>query len=358
MTCAKKTSWIVCVVIAFLLSQGLPVTQGQPSISSVTGTISNGSLMTISGTALNSEAKLNWDTFFNSNPNAWSFEGSSPSSDGYGAIGPSGGTYDTNVKILGNRSIRFHTQGAGGNCPTGNLADYNAINPSSGNNTDLWVRVYVRWSLNGGGWPSSHIKMVDSQGPGGVLQFYFNPSNDINGILPRTFQATYNANSTNVSIPSGQLQNNRWYTIEMHWKTTSPQVYAAWVDGTQVINATPSGTSGLDYILFGLINLCGTNSSFNLDHWMDGFAVATSRIYPSAIVEVGNSPTYATAAKNVQPLETISDNQIKFKLDLTNLGSGPYYAWVRNNTQTISSAILLGGSSATPTTPVNLRIVR
>lgn len=85
----------------------------------------NGSQITINGSQLNAEARCNWDGFFSAHPNAWSFEGSTPTADGYGQQGPTGGVYDTAVKILGNKSMRFHAQGASSNCPSGNLEDYN-----------------------------------------------------------------------------------------------------------------------------------------------------------------------------------------------------------------------------------------
>jgi hypothetical protein len=359
MTRVKKSFSTVCAIVSLLLQQGLVQAQSPPTISSTTGSITTGSLVTINGSNLENESKANWDPFFVSNPTAWSFEGSNPVADGYSKIGPDGGTYDSNVTILGNHSIRFHAQGASSNCPIGNLGEYNAIDPPNRNAADLWIRLYARWSLNSGNWPGSHIKMIDSLGPNAAYEFYFNPANDINGNLPFAFQASYQSVSHLANIPSGQLQNNRWYVTEMHWKTTEPQLFAAWIDGTLVHNGTTTGTNGLDYILFGLINLCGTNSAFNLDHWIDGFTIASSRIYPSAMVEVGNSPNYVTATKNVQALETISDNRIVFKANLTNLGSGPYYVWVRNNPQAISSAFALaGGTPQPPPAPVNLRIVR
>jgi len=326
------------------------VAASAPTISSVSGTVQTGQTLTVVGNSLNDEAKSNWDSFFVNNPNAWSFEGSTPSADGYGGIGPSGGAYDTSVKILGNKSMRFSAQGASSNCPTGNLANYNAINPAGGDANEYWVRGYVRWNASGG-WPSSHIKMIDIQGSG--AQYYLQPSSTTNNLLPLQMNAIYDGAGHFVNIPSGRLENNRWYALEIHWKTSSaPYVFDVWLDGTKIVTANPSAQGSMNYLLFGLVNLCGTSSGFSVDHWWDGFAVATSRIYPSAVVEIGDSPNYATATKKYQAPLFISDGEVQVTADLTGLGSGPYYLWVTNNRQERSSAYNLSGGGGDTTPPV------
>jgi hypothetical protein len=311
--------------------------------------------LAISGSNLNNEAKANWDNFFVQNPNAWSFEGSSPSADGYGALGPNGGAYDSTVSILGSRSMKFQAQGTSTSLYDQH-ADYNAINPAGGDANDYWVRAYVRWNLKSGGWPSSHIKMMDIQGSG--PQYYLQPQADASGNMPTSMVAVHDGVSSYNGIPSGPVENNRWYAVEVHWKTDSaPYVYDLWIDGVKTYSANPKARGSMNYMLFGLINACCTNSSFSLDHWFDGLAVARSRIYPSAIVEVGNSSNYATATKRTQALEKISDGQIISKLDLTGLGAGPYYLWVTNNRQERSQPyLLIQGGGIILSSPFNLRI--
>ncbi|MGH8544884.1 MAG: hypothetical protein ACREX3_14900 [Gammaproteobacteria bacterium] len=332
------------LILAALASLPAVTFAATPTITSVNGTVQAGQTLTVVGTNLNNEAKANWDSFFVTNPNAWSFEGASPAGDGFGAIGPKGGVYDSTASILGSKSMKFHVQGAATSLYN-QLGNYNAINPSGGDSNDLWIRAYVRWNNYNSGWPSSHIKMIDSQGSS--LQYYFQPS-PTSGSLPLTMSYKYDGASHSVNIPSGQVQNNRWYAVEIHWKTNAtPYVFDAWIDGVQVVDATPPGQGSLNYILFGIINACCTNSSLSLDHWVDGLAVAKSRIYPSALVEVGNSSNYSTATKRTQELRKISDNQVVLNLNLTNLGSGPYYLWVTNNGQVRSQAYILGGGGGT-----------
>lgn len=327
-----------------------------PTIETVLGTIQSGQVITIAGSNMVDENRTDWDVFFINNPNASSFEGSNPAADGYSAPGgPTGGTYVSNVKLLGNKSMRFHAQGASGTCPGGNLVDYNSIDPAGGDANEYWIRLYARWRLNGGGWPTSHIKMIDSQGSPGFFQLYFQPSANINGNRPTTFNAIHDGASHNVPIPSGQLQNNRWYGIELHWKTAGTNVFEAWIDGVQVYSANPVNEPTLHYLMMGLINLCGTNASFDLEHWWDGFAVSRSRVRLASIIEIGNLPDYAKAIKVYQAPEYLSDTSFQIKVNLTGLGSGPYYLWVTNNRGERSLPFSLSGSTPVPS-PGNVRV--
>jgi hypothetical protein len=327
-------------------------------MNSVLGTIQSGQVLTITGTNMVNEDRTNWDPFFINHPNASSFEGANPSVDGYSAPGgPTGGIYDTSAKLMGNQSFKFHVQGASGNCPVGNLTDYNSIDVTGGlDQNEVWIRLYVRYRLNGGGWPSSHIKMIDSQGSPGFLQYYFQPAADIRGNLPTEFDASHDGVSHYVSIPSGQLQNNRWYGVELHWKTTAPQLYEAWIDGVQVYSANPVQRATLLYIMMAIVNTCGTTAGFNLDHWWDGFAVSKSRVRLATIIEIGNSPDYAKGTRVYQAPESLSDTSSQIKVNLSGLGNGPYYLWVTNNRGERGLPFSLAGGTPVLPPPGNVRV--
>ena len=117
----------------------------------------------------------------------------------------------------------------------------------------------------------------------------------------------------------------------------------------------------MERVLFGMINMCCQGSGFDLTNWIDNFTISTSRIYPSTVVEAGNNPNYDTAAKVYQEPIYLSDNSIQIRLNLSGLGSGPYYLWVKNNKQERSVAYsLTGGDSPSPimlTPPTGLRII-
>lgn len=339
---------IIALLILFLPAIALATT---PTISNVSGTVATGQTLTITGAFMQDEAKTGWDPFFVNNPNAWSFEGASPVADGYSAIGPNDGVYDTANKLIGSKSMKFTVAGQSTNL-FDQHADYNAINPAGGDANEFWVRAYVRWNLVSGGWPSSHIKMIDIQGTN--PQYYFQPDNSATGVLPSKFNATHDSTSHRFNNPSGQIQNNRWYGIEIHWKTNStPYIYDVWIDGALAYSANPVAQGGMNLLLFGVINACCTASNFVLQHWFDGFAVATSRVYLSSTVEIANSANYAAATKRYQVPTFISNTSTQITADLTGLGAGPYYLFVTNNKQERSAAFQLTGGSDTeaPTTP-------
>jgi hypothetical protein len=218
----------------------------------------------------------------------------------------------------------------------------------------MYVRAYVRYNRLSAYWPDNFIKLLMPLGS----HYYFQPNGRQLAAGQNPFQWYIEHDSVTVTRPnpSGQLQNNRWYAIEVHFRA-SPPALEAWVDGAQVYSATPVSGDPWQLLLFGIINACG-QQSWDIELWMDGLAVSSDRVYPSALVEVGNSSNYSSATKKVQALQSIDDNQIKFALDTSGLGSGPYYVWVRNNAQQVSQAYFLtGGQISGPAAPTNLRIL-
>jgi hypothetical protein len=268
--------------------------------------------------------------------------------------GRGGGMYDPTVKLLGNQSIKFHTAVTNPpNCAVtggqGQSYSYTGLNDSA-SSSSYWLRVYVRYNTLTN-WPTNHMKMIEAMG----AVYYFQPAGDASRNNPPSWNAFHNGFSHYVPNPGGQIQNNRWYAVELHW-SVSPNIYDVWVDGVQIYSGTPTPPAKMSWLLFGVINACSTGS-WDVEHWMDGLAVGQQRIYPSAIVEVGNGPNYATASKKIQAVESISDNQVTFRLDTSGLGAGPYYVWVRNNAQQLSGAYFLaGGQVSGPAAPTNLRI--
>ena len=205
----------------------------QPTIVGVTGSMTQGSVVTINGSNLQAETMQGWDGFFANHPTAWSFEGPSPQSDGFSLIGPAGTTYDTSVRLLGNQSAKYHVQGSTPTCPAQVLSDYDAFSLAQPSN-DIWIRAYVRWRANTSAWPNGHIKMLALHG------YYVQPSGGTS--LPSSFFGQYDGLSVYGNIPSGQLQNNRWYLVEAHIKNSAPTNYTVWIDGTQAWSRTDPQT--------------------------------------------------------------------------------------------------------------------
>lgn len=325
-----------------------------PFITEVSGTVINGSILTIKGQYLMDEDKTNWLSMFKSGT-AYGFEGSSYEADGY-SLAPDEmvhGTrgYDTNVKLSGNKSIYGRVTYSG---KTG--AGY--VHEVSGQ--DLYVRFYTRWHSAGSWkWPDSYIKMTMSGGSYGD-QMYYQPSYGSGpsyNQLPTTVSMVWDSTTHEYSV-SNFLQDNRWYCMEARYKTSSPTNFTAWLDNSQVHSTSTSSVGTTTFLWFGMINMCCQGSGFDLTNWIDNYTVSTSRIYCSSIVEIGNNSNYAAATKVYQAPVYLSDNSIQVKVDLTGLGDGPYYLWVTNNRQERSSAYALsGGGGNPPSPPFGLRVV-
>jgi len=319
-----------------------------PSISEVTGTISQGQTLTISGATMVDEDKTNWGTAYKSGTK-YGFEGTSYTADGYGEAPdstPQDRGYDTDVKLMGSKSFKGRIYGNSSNCPTGNHSCGLYVDDAPVN-TDIYVRMYSRWNSTGAGsvWPSSHIKMLDVQGTGD--QMYFQPV--AGGSLPTQMSMIYDSATHNYSV-TNFLQENRWYCVEARFKSSSPHNFTSWIDGVQLASSTPSSVGSYSYVLFNMINACDF-TNLDLTNWTDNFVLSSSRVYCSTKVEICDSSTYLGATCVQQPLTTISDSSIVITADLSGLGEGPYYLFVTNNKQELSAAYNLeGGTPSTPPT--------
>jgi hypothetical protein len=108
-----------------------------------------------------------------------------------------------------------------------------------------------------------------------------------------------------------------------------------------------------------MINMCCQGDDFNLTEWIDTLAISASRVFCSSIMEIGNNSNYATANKVYQGVNYLSNKSIQITVDLSGLGSEPYYLRISNNRQERSEAYLLGeGGTAAPSPPKGIRIIK
>jgi hypothetical protein len=344
-------SALAAVAILLLVS---PLAFGQtssPTIALVSGSFVNGAAATIAGSGLVQQDTSRFNTRFRSTyPTAWNMGGSSRGADGWGEAGTTGGTYDASTHLFGaNPTLRFRATGTVS--PGGELGDSVAILQDE---SDFWAAMYMRYELPGGNWPSFYLKMFGLYAGDGWLVQPDTPSSG----LPTQFTAFWNGVNHPFNIPSGRLQLGRWYFVEIHQKWTAPRAVEVWFDGQLVYSGAPSyGDFSSPYLHLGIINLSVYPSATAIDiiNRYGMFTVGRQRIYPSALVEVGNNSDYSKATKRVQALTAISDTSLGFTMDLTGLGTGPYYIWVTNNQQQRSAAFALGGGVA-PSAPSNVQI--
>jgi len=349
-TTLKHTLLISLLVLLPLLAYA------EPTVTSVTGTVGQGSTLTINGTLLLNELKTSWLSDFTTGTK-YGFEGTSYSSDGYDKASPDGpeGTYsyDTDVKLAGSKSYKSRLV-AGQRCAglTTHSNYLNVLYPEV--SYGVYFRGYFRWHSAGSSvkWPTEFLKMVDSEGSypvGFSNQMYVQPAMVGDGTTyPSQINLQYNSEAHNYNV-TNWLQDNRWYCVEVRFKSNSPLQFTVWVDGVLVDDLTTelgSGHAGiLGWVAFNMINQNIPGGDYDMSCWSDNVTLSTSRIYPSCLVEIGDSPTYASATKVTQALTSISDTSVSFTADLTGLGDGPYYLWITDNRQVSSDPYTLGATN-------------
>jgi len=353
------------LAISFFLLLGFLVLAGRsfavtPAISNVSGAVATGQTLTISGTNMVNEDKTNWEAFFQSNPNASGFEGSYLIADGYHC--PGGGClasldngsnrswlpkYDTLVKLMGNQSMKFHVNYL--DASNTNVTSYAYMSPGGSWAVHRWVRMYVRWDTNYHN--SSHLKMFMTmarqsgvQPTAGLSSWIFT---DIAGWVSGTPTP-----SGRIIYVSKTIDINRWYLVEVDYQEgSSPYTMTLYIDGQQVATGVQGSLNQWDNVEIGMINTVINVVGGYMDHWWDGFATSTSRIYGASTIEISNNSTYGQGTIRYQEPLYLSDGSVQIKADLTGLGSGPYYLWVTNNRQERSAAYnLSGGGDTTPPT--------
>lgn len=304
-----------------------------PTISSVTGNIVSDGTLSIAGTSMIDEDNTDWISMFTSGT-AYGFEGANYTADGY-AIAPDEmtygtWTYDTDIKLSGSQSFK-------GNVTVATKTGAGLYISVSG--YDYYVRFYTRWDSDGSWkWPDSYIKMLTTMGP---EQRYVQAAETDGTSLPTQINLVYDSANHKFDVENW-VTDGRWYCVEARFKTSATTNLTVWIDNIEIENVDNiSDTGEQTFIQFGMINMCCQGADFDLSEYIDNFTVSTSRIYPSAMVEIGDGPTYESATKVYQAPTTLSDTAIDITCDLTGLGSGPYYLWVTNNKQERSDAYYL-----------------
>lgn len=337
-----------------------------PEIISTAGDLIDGETLSISGTNMVDHNTSNW----NMNGIDWNFEGISYETDGYDVptddnmglcAGPTyaGITYDSSVRLLGLKSIKFHQQGAFSGPGVGGCYVYATPSPVVGE--DIYVSSYVRYDSSAGGdeWPDNFFKLFLALGGPTENLLYFQPDSRLdNGGPASRFLMYENNTSTYGDVPGGPIQNNRWYYLEARYKNSSPKRYQAWIDGVQIGDWIPTGNVNSPwYFDLGMINMSETSPTFDMKLNIDRFVVASSRIYPASIIEISNSPNYGEGVVKYQEPLFLSDTSVQIKAELEDLGTGPYYLWITNNRQERSAYYVLGDVSNSPTAPSGLNIL-
>lgn len=339
-----------------------------PTISNVSGTVQTGQTLTITGTSMVQEDRTNWDPFFaTTHPSASGFEGSSPTADSYGTSCGSNLSYDSTVQLLGSQSIKMHDSGqhihdyTTGSGSGGCMWGY-AVQAAQGQGpADVYFRTYSRW--NNTSWPDNTIKYWWMGNLTGNWAFYnLHASSD--GSAPTQWGFSSSGLSAGAyqffNIPGGAIQNNKWYLFEAHFRRAGSgnYIFEGWIDNQLMFSLASSDGPGKSNTgnWESNVNYWNTTASFVSNQWQDGFAISSTRIGPASLIEIGNSATYASGTKVYQEPIYLSDGSVQMKLNLSGLGSGPYYLWVTNNRKERSQPYNLSSGQTTLAPPSGLMV--
>ncbi len=263
-------------------------------------TPANGQTITLTGYHFDDLDKSNWDPFFTTHTNAWSFEGAAVEADGYTN---NGGAYTSAVHLYGSKSFVSDSNtttrgpGEGG-------AYAHVLNLDMDGVSDWWIGVDAAWTHNGTGWPDAHIKFLYNLNGG----YYLNPAHGSG--YPNEFDSVHDANDHYRKIPDGKLVANRWYRFKLHWQQGTARTFAVWVDGQQIYSSTPANDYPQQHLLFGIVNwCCGTR---HITNWLDGLYVGTTSASadPPAAVYLDGCGGGLTADKVWQPRTAVSTTSI------------------------------------------------
>lgn len=332
-----------------------------PTISNVTGTVNTGQTLTVTGANMVDLNQTNWKSG-TGDADSWSFEGDSPEADGWVPLHRSTPDrctygYSTTAKLIGAKSMWMRNTGAYDGSSMGEC--YVTDPYAEFNRSNYYGAFYFRYNQNA--WPDSHQKLYLGCCDGG--QIYIQPSagdgslTAIEGTAPTHWYVRESGGLDLVTPqpanPSGALVNDKWYFLEFHVSASRIEV---WVDDAKIVDVANTGLSTNDYPGVGIPNVSGTPSNWDATINVDYFVHSNSRVYPASKIEIANSQTYATATRVYQEPIALSDGSVQIKANLTGLGAGPYYLFVTNNRQEVSSAYALDGSAPPPTTGTSIGV--
>lgn len=334
-----------------------------PVISSVSGIISTGQLLAITGLNMVAEDQSSWLPFFQSHTDASGFEGAGNlTSMGYDTAHDADWIIDTSIKLMGTKSRRTHSSGEIIHLPPtqpSHGAEFTIFGATDMGNasitTDVWFRMYLRVdeSAGGGEWPHEYggadndfkIMGLWADGTRGFWMSLDVPTNSPPD-TPAGIRLTPN-NLGNSHSSGPTLVGNRWYCVELKAPLDSNNhIWQIYVDGAQVFNSDLGqgigGFGGSQWYGF-FTNWYSTTPTYDQLLWVDGLGVKNNgRVRPASIVEIGDSAIYASAHPKYQAPEFLSDVSNQITCDLTGLSGPVYWMWVTDNAGNRSAAFPLG----------------
>ena len=340
-----------------------PLSYAAPALSGVSGAISQGSTISITGSNFGTKptpAPFYWNDFESATVGQTALQAGldDEGTDGQGL------PIVRNDKVFsGKNSLRMDY-----------LLNKDSMFPRVGksglNSNEVYVSAWMYWTHTAGSGGSPFIFQLVRGGANppysGNPRFYETIRPNAQGVVAGVDRGSVDANNSTTyddTVNAGQNANG-WHRVEYYFKLSDPGVangiYQTWVDGKLNANITntmsrPAGNSEtINYVmsLFDGNDSYGTTNSYSV--WMDDFFVDTTR----ARVEVGDASTLsACKTRTVLPAVTWSNTTISVKASVGMFAAGStaylYVYDANGNVNSTGYAIKIGAtSSGGSTSPV------
>lgn len=317
-----------------------------PTITDVTGTISTGQTLTITGTNMMDVDTTDWDADLTENDSNWE-TGTTPAANGYAA--GSEWSQDTSVKLIGTRSMKWSATGSNQNQ---NVTYRDGLSTTSKQHFYRWYLREDFSNLGNGSYATVYHKILAIYGDGASKDLNLNWTvnsgsayTDFYVVIDSGFANEYV--KSDIALPYSVHEEGRWYCMELEVPGASPWTFRLWCDGSLIWTHNYAVDPDLSpYDSQFPFNNESASASYGFEEWYDGWVVSDSRVYPASKVEIGDSSNYATANKVYQPPVSISNTSVTVTCDVD--GITPTHLFVTNgqNQRVTTAYNLSGGSSA------------
>lgn len=322
----NPVSYTPLFFLAFLC--GAQASNAAPTLAGVSGTVSPGSTLTVTGSGFGTKP-IPTPYFFSD------FESASLGQTALQAGLDDEGTDGLGLPIVRNDKALSGKQSLRMDYPLNKDSMFPRIGKGGLNSNEVYVSVWTYWTHTAGSGGSPFIfKMVRggaNPSYSGVPRFYETIRPSLAGAVMGTDRGSVNSSNVTTwsdNVNAGQNANG-WHRSEYYFKLSDAGVangqFQTWVDG--VLNANVSNTmsrlsgtsSNINYVMspFDGIDSYGMSNAYQV--WADDFYVDTTR----ARVEIGDASTLsACKIRNILPPQTWSANQISVKANVSMFPSG------------------------------------
>ena len=299
-----------------------------PAILSVSGTIKEGSTISIigSGFGLKSPAApLYWGNYDNDPVGTTAQQTGLKNLNGYDPNPP---RVDNTRAVSGTHSLRMdYPLNENGSFPEVGLSGLSA--------TEVYVSAWLYWQLDSGsGNEIPIIKLVRAEAGTvyhGYPGFYETIRPNAAGQIIGTDRGSISSNGTvtNDDVVNAGQNAGGWHRIEYYYKLSTPGVangvFQTWVDGvlnanvTNTMSRAAGNTATINNIISPFDGISGQNNANSYTLWVDNLYIDTTR----ARVEIGNAATFSKCTMRfIQPATSWSDGSISVTVNLSQFTSG------------------------------------